>query len=120
MNKALAVVDRAPQGPFEETKLLEWTVGKAHIRLKLADIDRLGCLPIWQNLSRLLVRSWTSSQRASSARTYLGESLVLIEHAQDVGRAILRSSHRCTRDRRFNTMSLWSIAVKASPWQVSL
>jgi len=92
MHKAVALFDEFPQGPLGEARLIEWAVDEARIRLNLADIDRLGCL-----LDRAELKPAPASEliiepkSLESTFTYLGESLVLIEHAQDEGKAILRS-----------------------------
>jgi|OpeIllAssembly_1097287.scaffolds.fasta_scaffold854814_1 hypothetical protein len=88
-----AFADRLPQGPYNGSREVEWTVNGMHISLRLADLDRLGCL-----LEKVVLKPTAHSpldfDPASLGQRfrYLGETLAIIEQENEEGRVILRSS----------------------------
>jgi hypothetical protein len=91
--RANGVVDDLPQGPYPGSSVFEWTVNGMCISLRLADLDRLGCLLENAGLKpasgvRLNVDPASLAQKFS----YLGERLVIVEQEKEEGRAILRSN----------------------------
>ncbi len=87
------ILDELPQGPYTGSSVVEWTNDQVRISVRLADCDRLGCMLVRLDVkpapgARLQVDPESLAQKLG----YLGETLVIIEQAKDLGRAVLRSS----------------------------